>query len=105
MTYDIEKLIKYLDGLVDIKEIDDNEFSTWISGKFKSKLNTTFTIDKFTDENYYSVTLGSCFYWASSNSKIKSLTEVQSFITDVNNCLVDIEKSYENFSKVLRRHT
>ena len=39
MTYDIEKLIKYLDGLVDIKEIDDNEFSTWISGKFKSKLN------------------------------------------------------------------
>jgi hypothetical protein len=105
MTYDIEKLIKYLDGLVDIKEIDDNEFSTWISGEFKSKLNTTFTIDKFTDENYYSVTLDSCFYWATSNSKIKSLTEVQSFITDVNNCLVDIEKSYENFSKALQQHT
>lgn len=105
MTYDIEKLIQYLDGLIDIKEIDDNEFSTWISGKFRSKLNTDFTIDKFKDENYYSVTIDSYFYWANSNSKIKSLDEVQSFITDINNCLVNIEKSYAEFSRVLQRHT
>ena len=105
MTYDVEKLIQHLDGLVDIKEIDDNEFSTWISGKFRSKLNTDFTIDKFTDENYYSVTIDSYFYWAKSNSKIKSLDEVQSFIKDVNICLNNIEKSYAEFSRVLQRHT
>ena len=105
MTYDIEKLIRYLDGRVYIKEIDDNEFSTWISGKFRSKLNTDFTIDKFTDENYYYVTIDSYFHWANSNSKIKSLDEVQSFIKDVNICLNNIEKSYAEFSRVLQRHT
>ena len=105
MTQDIEKLIQYLDGIVNITEIDDNDFSTWICGKFKSKFNATFTIDKFEDENYYSVTIDSYFHWAKSDSKFKSLNDVQTFITDINKCLDNIEKSYEDFSKVLTRHT